>query len=209
MIFKKLMIGIVMVLALICSRGISRGDVVELSPGQILIEAGVGVLDYGDFIVATSHKRIKHYEILLHTPGGVAYTCLAIMNHIELLQSRGITFTTIANGFAMSAGTYIFMMGNERIVYEGSEFMFHGSLSQKTQANRDWMKREQTEKYNNLFRIDSWLRMMLKRKMNWSDDIIKYLIDGGDQQFMSAEKAYGMGFATVYISFNKQRQNIH
>ena len=82
-------------------------------------------------LFALRDKSIKHYTIVLNTNGGDAYSCTAIMSAILRLKAEGVKFTTIADTKAFSAGFFIWMLGDERLMRPGSTLMIHTMIGQK------------------------------------------------------------------------------
>jgi len=154
------------------------------------------MFDFIEFMRLTSDPTIKHYEIIIHSLGGNAITCIAVMNRILELKREGVTFTTRTYGAAMSAGAYIFLMGDERIMYEASTLMFH---TMQSQANEYQWANEEPGVRNMIVRYDNFVRNRFKEITGMSDRSCKYWLDGGDEQYMSAETAYNVGIATEYI----------
>lgn len=78
------------------------------------------------FIYATTKDpSIKHYTVYINTDGGDAYSCTAIINHVAKLQKQGIKFTMITDTKASSAGFFLWMMGDVRLMTPGSILMIH------------------------------------------------------------------------------------
>ena len=163
----------------------------------IVMHEAMVMLDLIQFMRLTSDPKIKHYEIIIHSPGGNAITCIAVMNRIMELKRQGVTFTTRTYGAAMSAGTYIFLMGDERIVHEAATLMFH---SVQAQADTYQWANVDPRTQSMIIRWDNFIRTRLKETTGMSDRSVKYWMDGGKSQYMSAETAFNVNVATDYIN---------
>lgn len=72
------------------------------------------------------HPEITDVTMEVHSPGGSlmnAKRIIGLMN--EYRAATGNSITTLVNGWAASAGFYIFMNGDERIVAQQAELMWH------------------------------------------------------------------------------------
>ena len=70
-------------------------------------------------------------RIVLDTPGGDVYTTQQIVGRMESCKAK---VTTVASGLVASAGTFIWLYGQEQEVERWARFMFHSSL------HGDWGK---------------------------------------------------------------------
>ena len=170
------------------------------NPSVIVMHEQVTVDDYIQFMRATSDPSIKHYTILIHSPGGNAVTTIAIINRILELKRDGVTFTTKVHGVGLSAGSYIWLMGDERVVYEGSTLMWHTVMAQWKSWQREQVKTNQPDIYNLMERWDNYIRARFAEQSGMSKKSCEYWLDGGEAQFMSAETARNVGLATKYIA---------
>jgi len=82
------------------------------------------------FLFATQDKSIRHYTIVINSDGGDGYATTSMVNRILKMKAEGIKFTTIADNRAFSAGFFIWMMGDERLMTEGSSLMIHTIVAQ-------------------------------------------------------------------------------
>lgn len=205
---KGLIVGALLCLSLMFGAP-AKADVTELSRGVILVEDKIEVDDYRDFLLATRYTHVKHYDIILHTPGGNAYTVIGMMNRMLDLQARGVTFTTRVQGIAMSGGTYLFMMGDKRVVYEGAQLMFHGVIAQMKPYLRDILKKDHPKQWALLKRIDDFFLKLLIQRTGWTRSVADYWINGGTAQFMGAETAWATGLATQYIPMDRGGNDGH
>lgn len=192
---------------------------ITLPTGQIFIDSKVNV-DYGkEFYKAT--QEIKDYHIIISSFGGAAFDCISIIERIAYLQSKGCKITTEVYGWAMSAGTYILLAGDTRIVGTNSVLMLHsarsgGGYNNKPQRNKDLEKKfmkpyhyidddveYQEDKVNPpwhyhqmLTMIDDVFTDLLKRNTNLTDKEINHWLYFEDSNFLDAQEAWEIGLAT-------------
>lgn len=77
---------------------------------------------------ATEKDQVR---IVLDTPGGDVYTTQQIVGRMESCKAK---VTTVASGLVASAGTFIWLYGQEQEIERWARFMFHSSL------HGDWGK---------------------------------------------------------------------
>lgn len=65
-------------------------------------------------------------EVEINSPGGAVFEGIAIMNALRGYKGK---VTTLINGLAASAASYIFLAGEERVATEGSFYMIHNSAT--------------------------------------------------------------------------------
>ena len=82
----------------------------------------VGVKQFFDYLAA--HK-IDAAVIEIHSPGGSLFDAQRIVNTVQAWQSRGGTVEMRLYGAAFSAGFYIFVSGDHRLVSPYSDLMWH------------------------------------------------------------------------------------
>ena len=82
-----------------------------------------------EFFAYMNRHGIKKAVIELHSPGGSLFDAQRIVNIIREWQSDGGTVETRLYGIAFSAGFYIFVSGDHRLVSADSDLMWHELLS--------------------------------------------------------------------------------
>ena len=81
-----------------------------------------GVKNFFDYL----HRHsIKKAIIEVHSPGGALFDAQRIVGLIRYWQSRGVTVETRLYGAAFSAGFYIMVAGDKRLVEQYAELMWH------------------------------------------------------------------------------------
>jgi len=74
---------------------------------------------------AFSAGDLESIKIIINSPGGDVVEMMGMMMHIEDLKANGVHVTTEVTGRALSAGAFLWLLGDERIVNKGSKLMFH------------------------------------------------------------------------------------
>ena len=201
-IMKKRLISILLAASLLLMPMTASATFEQLNKGDnkvIVMHDQMAFEDFIQFMRLTSNPKIKHYEIIIHSPGGAAITCIAVMNRIRELQRKGVTFTTKIYGMGMSAGSYVFMLGDERIIYEGGSLMWHTIQAQVPQYQWDALDPQMRAL---LTSWDDYIRARFQEASGMSKESCDYWLDGGTAQFMGAETAFNTGIATEYIAAN-------
>jgi ATP-dependent protease ClpP protease subunit len=138
----------------------------------------------------------KHYTVRIHTNGGDAFSTVAMVHRIKDLQKQGVKFTMIVKAKAFSAGSYLFMMGDERIMYNGSLLMWH-----TVNGKRVWYKKARSEERGVVFdTIDNFIVGEFEKKF---PDIPKEKVNhwfwNTDLTWMTSTEALLWGIATQVI----------
>lgn len=169
----------------------------EISPGKIAVTGHVTNADFMNFMEATQYTYKKHYHIMIHTPGGDAYSTIAMINRIEELKKRGVTFTTETYGWASSAGSYLFLMGDERIAHSGAEFLWH-TMEMANSHKHDMLPPSQKSSYE---RMDRYVTQKFRDVTGISEQLIRYFLYNKNQRaiYMSAEEAKFYGIVTKLV----------
>lgn len=90
---------------------------------EVLIydEIGAWGITAKDFVNQFEAVQGGHVTLRINSPGGDVFDGLAIMNSIK---ARGNT-TTVVDGVAASAASYIFQAGTTRMMHRNSQVMIH------------------------------------------------------------------------------------
>lgn len=78
-------------------------------------------------LLMIAKNKTEDIHIYINSFGGCVYTGMGFYNFLRTLQS--VKIKTYNVGCAMSAGSLIFMAGDERFMYEDTVFMFHSVSS--------------------------------------------------------------------------------
>jgi ATP-dependent protease ClpP protease subunit len=126
-----------------------------------------------------------------------------MINRIEELQTQGAHITTEIIGYGFSAGSFFFLLGDERIVHKGAILMFHGAGMQQGFTRMDAKKACNTEGQETLCDVltmlDDNVFNLLRNKTFMEEKDIQHWMYHEDFNFMSAEEAYKLNVATTII----------
>jgi len=173
-------------------------DVEKQADGTIIISGNFDEDTFKEFRALTLDGK-DHYTVLIMSNGGCAYNTIAIMNWIEILQARGVKFTMIVPGHGFSAGSYMFMMGDERIMYRGSHLMWH-TMSGQLKTDGTWWTIP-IYRHGYMLGMDKYVvGMFTKRFPHLTDEWVESTFWNSGMTFMSAEQALLMGIATKIIN---------
>ena len=181
---------------LVRTTNVYTDDVDRQADGTIIISGNVDEDTFKEFRALTLDGR-DHYTIILMTRGGCAYNTIAIMNRIDTLQKQGVKFTTYITAHGQSAGSYIFMMGDERIMNNGAVTMWHTMTGQMKSAGKYIPdNRRQYMLYMDEYVVNKFRERFPHIKEVW----IQETFWNSGMSFMTATSAKLMGIATKIIN---------
>jgi len=97
--------------------------------GFVKIFSGLSVADvtrlWNDLIVFEYGTEIRDIHLFLNSPGGDAFSGLALADQVERARKRGFKITIHASGIVASAAVPILAAGTKRYAAEGTIFMVH------------------------------------------------------------------------------------
>ena len=92
---------------------------------ELMIHGGINNAQDEVNIRALSAGDLESIKIIINSPGGDVPEMLGMFMHIEDLKANGVHVTTEVTGRALSAGAFLWLLGDERIVHKNSVLMFH------------------------------------------------------------------------------------
>lgn len=201
--FKRIALALMLVLFTAgCSINVNErlqhvdSDFETLADGTIILSGGVDEDTYKEFYRATSVGK-KEYTLLIMTKGGCAFNTVAIMNRIEILQAEGVRFKMIVPGNGFSAGSYIFMMGDERIMYRGAQLMWHTITGQMKSVGRVIPEESRQMSLNlDMYVVEKFEELFPYITKEW----IHHAFWNSGMTWMTSEQALLMGIATKIIN---------
>lgn len=127
--------------------------------------------------------------VRLNTYGGAVSDSWAIFN---ALRRHGARIITVVDGVCFSAGSTIFMAGDDRQMAANSMLMIHAPLSYSWDALNAKKHREHADM------LDKYSDAMISayRPSGQSDQVIEALLKDGADHYYTAEEALSDGFAT-------------
>ena len=144
------------------------------------------------------HRRnVTEAIIEIHSPGGALFDAQRIVSIIRYWQKRGITVETWLRGMAFSAGFYIFTAGDNRLVDEFSDLMWHELQAASFGFNVTTPADREEEA-----RILRHIQDIRSRYLATRGDMTKDEIDAKIERkewWMSGKDAVEYGFADGYL----------
>ena len=80
---------------------------------------------WNDIVVLELNSNIRDVDLFINSPGGDAFSGLALADQIERAQRRGFRVTAHASGIVASAAVPVFAVCNSRNAAPGTIFMVH------------------------------------------------------------------------------------
>ena len=152
-----------------------------------------------DFFRYLDYHEITTATIEIHSPGGALFDAQRIVNIMLEWQSKGNLIETRLYGLAASAAFYIFQAGNNRLVSQNSDLLWHeirtaeGWGSPRVLTTSD--KEQEAKIFRHLQNIrNGWLAKRCNLSKENIDELIKY-----KDWWMSGKQALEFGFADGYI----------
>lgn len=91
--------------------------------------SGLSVADvtrmWNDFVWLENNTAIRKIALFINSPGGDAFSGLALADEIERAKKRGFTITAHASGIIASAAVPVFAVCDVRLAAPGTIFMVH------------------------------------------------------------------------------------
>ena len=95
----------------------------------VKIFSGLSVSDvtrlWNDLVVLENNTRIRDVNLFINSPGGDAFSGLALADQIERAKRKGFKVTAHASGIIASAAVPVFAVCDERLAAPGTIFMVH------------------------------------------------------------------------------------
>jgi ATP-dependent protease ClpP protease subunit len=95
----------------------------------VKIFSGLSVADvtrlWNDLVVLENNTNIRNVNLFINSPGGDAFSGLALADQIERARRKGFTITAHASGIIASAAVPVFAVCDVRLAAPGTIFMVH------------------------------------------------------------------------------------
>jgi len=95
----------------------------------VKIFSGLSVADvtrlWNDFVVLENNTKIRDVNLFINSPGGDAFSGLALADQIERARRKGFKVTAHASGIIASAAVPVFAVCDVRLAAPGTIFMVH------------------------------------------------------------------------------------
>ena len=106
----------------------------------IKIFSGLSVADvtrlWSDLVILENDTGIRNVSLFINSPGGDAFSGLALADEIERALRRGFKITAHASGIIASAAVPVFAVCKTRLAAPGTVFMVH-EAALRTQPGRE------------------------------------------------------------------------
>jgi ATP-dependent protease ClpP protease subunit len=108
---------------------LSQLSFVSKDKAFVKIFSGLSVADvtrlWNDLVVLENNTNIRNVNLFINSPGGDAFSGLALADQIERARRKGFTITAHASGIIASAAVPVFAVCNVRLAAPGTIFMVH------------------------------------------------------------------------------------
>lgn len=108
---------------------LSQLSFISADKAFVKIFSGLSVADvtrlWNDFVVLENNTTIRDVNLFINSPGGDAFSGLALADQIERAQRKGFKVTAHASGIIASAAVPVFAVCNVRLAAPGTIFMVH------------------------------------------------------------------------------------
>lgn len=159
--------------------------------------SGLSVADvtrtWNDLIYTETKTDIRIVNIFIDSPGGDAFSGLALADQIEKYKKRGFKFIAHATGIVASAAVPVFAVCNETHATEATIFMVHEAALWK------WPGRETASQIRSQTRLMDLLQklylMKLVRNSNLNFD--DWVLLEAKTSWFSAKKAKDIGILDI------------
>jgi ATP-dependent protease ClpP protease subunit len=95
----------------------------------VKIFSGLSVADvtrlWNDLVVLENNTEIRNVNLFINSPGGDAFSGLALADQIERARRKGFKITAHASGIIASAAVPVFAVCDVRLAAPGTIFMVH------------------------------------------------------------------------------------
>ena len=108
---------------------LSQLSFVSKNKAFVKIFSGLSVSDvtrlWNDLCVLENNTNIRDVNLFINSPGGDAFSGLALADQIERARRKGFRVTAHASGIVASAAVPVFAVCDERLAAPGTIFMVH------------------------------------------------------------------------------------
>ena len=108
---------------------LSQLSFISKNKAFVKIFSGLSVSDvtrlWNDLCVLENNTNIRNVNLFINSPGGDAFSGLALADQIERARRKGFHITAHASGIIASAAVPVFAVCNQRFAAPGTIFMVH------------------------------------------------------------------------------------
>ena len=172
---------------------LSQLSFISKNKAFVKIFSGLSVSDvtrlWNDLCVLENNTNIRDVNLFINSPGGDAFSGLALADQIERARRKGFRVTAHASGIVASAAVPVFAVCNERLAAPGTIFMVHEAALWK------WPGRETASDIRSQNDLMSLLRERYIGKLTANSKLDKTKWEELEKKttWFSAEKAMDWG----------------
>jgi ATP-dependent protease ClpP protease subunit len=172
---------------------LSQLSFISQNKAFVKIFSGLSVSDvtrlWNDLVVLENNTSIRDVNLFINSPGGDAFSGLALADQIERARRKGFRITAHASGIVASAAVPVFAVCNERLAAPGTIFMVHEAALWK------WPGRETASDIRSQNDLMSLLRERYIGKLTANSKLDKTKWEELEKKttWFSAEKAMDWG----------------
>lgn len=142
------------------------------------------------YIDKAIQENQKVLPIMINSPGGSIY---GLMEMVDLLNASGLVIKTVTTGIAMSAGSILFSLGQERYMSQNSTIMIHDA------SHFAWGKTNDVQAVaSHVQEIEARAYTILNLAAGKGDTFFQDLVkqNKGADLYLNSDKALEYGLAT-------------
>lgn len=144
---------------------------------------------WNDFCILRKTTDIRKINLFINSPGGDAFSGLALADQIERAKREGFRITAYASGIVASAAVPVFAVCDERLAAPGTIFMVHETSIWK------WPGRETASDIRSQGRLMDMIRDRYLEKLatNSNLSVVEWGKMEGDTTWFSVKQAKAWG----------------
>ena len=149
--------------------------------------------------------EIKYLDASIASPGGYMQDAVSLYSYMRRLANDGTEVTMSAPGLIASAGSLIYLAGDERIAYDETIAMFHRPLAGFcTMGHAEEIEETVSEIVNVLETMTDQLSSIIEGRTDYTEDGVSALLSGKGT-WLSSKKMKPGGVYTKLISEKKNK----
>lgn len=152
---------------------------------------------FTQFMEATKDE-LPHYTIVINSNGGDGAATIGIMSRILELQKKGTKFTTVVYTKAASAGSFIWMLGDHRVMHSGSYLMFHTLQAERDAGEKSALPNVRLPQFQGM--DEFVIRHTIKAFPNVDPMTLETMLRYSGMTFIMAEDCYKLGMVDELIT---------
>lgn len=140
-------------------------------------------------------KKKKNISVRLNSPGGYTNQMAEIISALQEAKSNGSTIETIAEGIVASAAASIFLFGDNRLMSEYAELMYHRAwVNLNVIGNSNDIEKAARVAIESVSGFDEVLIKAIVKQTNLNQAEAEELVD--NETWLNSNKAKDKGFSS-------------